>query len=560
MGTVTQVGTPTAVAKSTALSSGTASSASFTTPPAWSGTQPRTAGDFLIAIVSAGDSSSAAATAEASGTTGWAKEAEIILSGSLCAIWAKVATGSDAAPNFTSALSGTAGHGFLSVYLIELTGQDGTTPVPIAGSNDTNSAKTLTVTTSGSVGRTGSYAICGSQIQFGTSNTQSSVTGSGFSNVSTDGATAFGHSFADVEANPATGSAVADAMGTLTAFPTGWTGVSIVVQPSSATNATVTGLTSATADASPTGSVTVAVTGLVSNTTGAAPAGSVQTGISGVTSSVTSASPAGTVTGTAHLTGAVSGVTSASPAGTVKVAVTGVTASSTSTSPAGHSVVAVAGLTSAVTSGSPAGVVSAITPREIEALGGTTTDTNLYGGIATETNILGGIPVADFADAVATVTTVDGAATRVSPVYGGTATDANVLGGTVTDANLFGGTWMGFTMQAQNITVGEFNDELIDVSVTSGGSAFNLTGYTLKVYLKTASGIDDADPSTVVLSSTGGSPAITVVSAPAGTIQIRIAHADLTDATNIGFWRLDVIDGSGNQNTAVYGTVTVIPL
>lgn len=355
----------------------------------------------------------------------------------------------------------------------------------------------------------------------------------------------------------------------VSASPPGTVGIGVIGHVSNVTSASpagavtgsanVTGLVSNVTSASPPGKVTIGVTGHVSNVTSASPAGTVGIGVIGVVSHVTSASPVGAVTGTATVTGVVSNVTSASPAGTVSgtANVIGVVSNVTSASPPvsfAHDA-NVIGVVSNVTSASPAGTV----PRKIFDFGGSTAaDKDQFDGIATLAS-----PV------------YNGSATLVSPLYNGTASN-NLYDGTIsqftyngtadvepvyngiaTMATVFDGTTEGFIMQTQNVTLGEFNDELVNVAIKdSGGSAVNLTGKTLKAYLKTAAGVSDSDPSTIVLASGG---AINWVSQSGGTAQVAIAHADISDLS-VGFWRVDVVDGSGNQNTAIQGTVTITPL
>lgn len=317
----------------------------------------------------------------------------------------------------------------------------------------------------------------------------------------------------------------------------------------------VTGITSNTTSASPVGTVGTGTIGQPSNTTSASLVGTAKIAITGVASNTLTASPIGTVTGSAPVTGVTSHVTSASNVGTVAVKPIGLVSNTTSASLVGTAKIAITGLVSNTVSASPVGSVSVFTPRDPEQFSAIITDANTLGAVVTGNTFGTGSLVVGPWGGIVSRFTLDGIGGVLDHHYGGTVADANLFGGTVTDANLFGGTQIGFTMQAQNITLGEFNDELLNITVQQSGSAFNLTGFTLKAYLKTAAGVSDTDPSTITLSSTGGSPAITVISAPAGTIQIRIARADITPT--VGFWRLDVIDGSSNQNTVVQGTVTV---
>jgi hypothetical protein len=108
-------------------------------------------------------------------------------------------------------------------------------------------------------------------------------------------------------------------------------------------------------------------------------------------------------------------------------------------------------------------------------------------------------------------------------------------------------------MQAVNITLGEFNDETIDLAITSNSAAFNLSGYGLQVLLKVAAGYLDTDPTTTLLTTGGG--AITITSSSGGLATCVIPRADLQN-TSYTFWRCDVTIG-GTQVTAMYGTVTM---
>jgi hypothetical protein len=363
----------------------------------------------------------------------------------------------------------------------------------------------------------------------------------------------------------------------------GVTGVAPGTVTSSSPVGTVTGTASITGaapstvtSASPVGTVkgTASITGAAPNTvTSASPVGSVSTNgnitITGaVPSTVTSASPVGTVRGTASLVGAApSTVTSASPIGRVGVGVVGVApATVTSASPVGSvrgSATLVGAVPFTVLSASPIGTVSAVTPaRPLQLAGSFAVDQNFLGGPKpTDANTFGGTVRSDFADGTVTHVTKNGSVTHASPVYNGSVVNAHSLfGGSVVNPHLSLGfsSLEGCTMQAQNIVIGQFNDEVEDFSITQNGSAFNLTGYTLKAYLKTAAGVDDADPSTIVLSSTGGTPAIVVTNATLGTGVITIPHADLGASESITFWRLDVINtATALQNTAIYGQVAV---
>lgn len=181
----------------------------------------------------------------------------------------------------------------------------------------------------------------------------------------------------------------------------------------------------------------------------------------------------------------------------------------------------------------------------LQNFGGTAiTVNNTYGGSVTLPNFGGGaVPV-----------TIDAALTL--PNFGGTAASlANTYGGTV-GVTTYDATLVGWTMQVVSLTLAENNDESVNVAITQNGSALNLTSATINMYLKTAAGT--ADGSALLLSSAGGSPAITITNAAGGLCTVAIPRADLTAETN-NFYRIDVVF-SGLQNTAIYGPIVWITL
>lgn len=152
---------------------------------------------------------------------------------------------------------------------------------------------------------------------------------------------------------------------------------------------------------------------------------------------------------------------------------------------------------------------------------------------------------------------INGTAIVVDPGRFGTATPV-VINGTLTE-QIINGTETGWCMIAVPLTLGEFNDVTVNLAFTaSGGGALNITGATIDVFLKTAAGVADTDPSTIKLSSAGGSPAVTIISGVGGTANVAIPAADVI-SLGITFWRADVVLSS-LRNTAMYGPVTVTPL
>lgn len=182
-------------------------------------------------------------------------------------------------------------------------------------------------------------------------------------------------------------------------------------------------------------------------------------------------------------------------------------------------------------------------------LGGTQTDENRLGGSIVVR------PIAPYGGSIADENRLGGTATN-ERVYSATASDENRLGGTSV-RRTSDSIARGWTMQAVSLAVGEFNDETIDLTLTSGGSALDLTAATIDVYLKTAAGISDTDPSTIHLST--GTGEVVVTNAVGGLATVSIAAATLGISAAYGFWRVDVVKSS-KRNTALYGNVTITKL
>lgn len=157
------------------------------------------------------------------------------------------------------------------------------------------------------------------------------------------------------------------------------------------------------------------------------------------------------------------------------------------------------------------------------------------------------------------ITDHGGTVTQLDPGLGGTSSVVDpALGGSISTTDLSGSV-QEWTMQVQNLSLAEFNDETIDLTITANGVAMNLTGYTVNVYLKTKAGVSDTDPSTLKLSSAGTNPAVVITSATTGAVQVSIPNADLA-STGSTFWRCEVVDSTGKQNTVFYGAVAITQL
>ena len=216
---VTQVGTPNATVYTT--SSGGASSV------AWSGTQPRTAGDILVFVITAAATTSVTAPATPSGWTAGPAVGNSATAHAYTAIFWKVAAGSDAAPTTTVTFSGTGRCGFT---LIELTGAETvSSPIDTTGtfaSGSTAASYTgITVTGSTNVAYSGEYGIAAFAFEYTTaSSTSAFAAGTGWTNFSNDSSTSSrDHNAVDhTSSAPSVGSAASDAASATSSGTTGF--------------------------------------------------------------------------------------------------------------------------------------------------------------------------------------------------------------------------------------------------------------------------------------------------------------------------------------------------
>jgi hypothetical protein len=208
--------------------------------------------------------------------------------------------------------------------------------------------------------------------------------------------------------------------------------------------------------------------------------------------------------------------------------------------------------------------------RPPQNLGGTEIETNLLGGVVvvidgvladgsyddTYTDQYGQVTVITLGGTATNNNVLGGNATDPNAAEGGASVEQNVLGGAAVVGDPFAGTEVDWTMQEIDIHLAQFNDETLALTITSGGSAQNLTGVELDVFLKTKSGVADTDPSTIKLSTVTGEVVIT--NAGGGLATVAIPATDLL-TLGIGFWRTDLVV-SGKRNTAIFGTVSVTAL
>ena len=145
---------------------------------------------------------SAAATAQNAGTTGWTKLVEVgATTKALAAIWYKVATGNDAAPAFTSALSGTATSS-CTLYVLRNAG-----PADAIGqiANLSGTFTAQTVKTSGKISAPGEYAIAGFSKEQASASSTVTLTAPFVLDTSNTGATSTGHFGSGHQLNPPAG-------------------------------------------------------------------------------------------------------------------------------------------------------------------------------------------------------------------------------------------------------------------------------------------------------------------------------------------------------------------
>jgi len=95
------------------------------------------------------------------------------------------------------------------------------------------------------------------------------------------------------------------------------------------------------------------------------------------------------------------------------------------------------------------------------------------------------------------------------------------------------------------------NDNNYYLDVTFNGDPLNLTGYTPHAYQKATQATSDG--SALVYDIGSG---LTWVNMALGKLKLTIPRANVT-AAGIQWWKLNIVDGSGNVSTVMYGPMTV---
>lgn len=168
---------------------------------------------------------------------------------------------------------------------------------------------------------------------------------------------------------------------------------------------------------------------------------------------------------------------------------------------------------------------------------------NAFGAVLTEQKLGAALTLASFGGSLIPVSP---SATCTIPGFGATLTTP-AFGAVLTEG----------TMQQASLTLSEFNDMTINIAVTNNGSPYNLTSQNLNLLLKSQAGVPDSQA--LVFSSTGGSPAITITNAAQGLATAQLPNTSLNSET-YGFYRLDVVNASSQQQTTVYGPIVWITL
>lgn len=103
-----------------------------------------------------------------------------------------------------------------------------------------------------------------------------------------------------------------------------------------------------------------------------------------------------------------------------------------------------------------------------------------------------------------------------------------------------------------NLVLYQVNTEEFTVAVTLDGSAYDLTGATVEVYIKPTAATSDTDLSVSKLTIGGG---ITVLDVPGGRVRVTVPSGVLTDP-GLHWYRVDVVAALARR-TAVLGTLYV---
>jgi hypothetical protein len=205
-----------------------------------------------------------------------------------------------------------------------------------------------------------------------------------------------------------------------------------------------------------------------------------------------------------------------------------------------------------------------IPSRLPQALGGTAVDQNFLGGSAIVASSLLG--TAFLGGSAGSTNTFAGNAVNTNTLGGNAVSDPvgpNGLGGSIARLTVDSSV-VGWTMQQQDITIGQYNDETLALTITIANPSpppatlpKDITGLTLEIYLKPTAAALDTDPGVFKLSTATGE--IVITNPTGGLATATIAAADITLTTTPAFWRLDILT-AGKRNTALFGAVHITDL
>lgn len=205
---VTAVGTPAAPVQITTANT------TVTVTGSWSASQPRTAGDLLVMVVTAAAATSVTVPATPSGWTLAVASQDSATPHTATAVFWKIATGADAAPSSQVTVAGSSST--VSCVLMELAGVLASAPAATTGTYASGSSSQtltgITVTSAGNVPGAGAYAVAAFATERSASQAITWTPGTGWANLENDGATSGrDHQAIDVYAGPPSGSALSDA-------------------------------------------------------------------------------------------------------------------------------------------------------------------------------------------------------------------------------------------------------------------------------------------------------------------------------------------------------------
>jgi hypothetical protein len=110
------------------------------------------------------------------------------------------------------------------------------------------------------------------------------------------------------------------------------------------------------------------------------------------------------------------------------------------------------------------------------------------------------------------------------------------------------------------LALNQSNDETIILTLTESdtGEPYPLAGAAVEFLIKTSSATADSDPSTVVLSTTGGE--VVIVDEATGECQVNVPASALPTPGPF-WWRVDVLGSGGSpRKTGGCGNLNINPM